>query len=95
MVLYFAESAVHDFLKVNRFEFGLVSCSELIESKKYNERLTKFKFSRRAPMFAVLSLNSLVEAPCAGDTKGLVIGACDVVCGLATAKGFVAGVLGS
>ncbi len=45
-------------------------------------------------MFAVLSLNSLVPVPYA-DTNGLVIGAYDVVCGLATAKGFVAGVLGS
>ena len=44
-------------------------------------------------MFAVLSLDSLVTVPYA-DENGLLIGAYDVVWGLATAKGFVAGVLG-
>jgi hypothetical protein len=44
-------------------------------------------------MFAVLSLDSLVTVPYA-DTNGLLIGAYDVVWGLATAKGFVAGMLG-
>ena len=79
--------------RVGHFKSRLVSCSKDKNSKTWIVKLTKFKFSRRFPMFAVLSLDSLVTVPYA-DENGLLIGAYDVVWGLATAKGFVAGVLG-
>lgn len=63
MVLYFTLSVVPDFLKAG-FILDLVSCSKFrVNLMCLGLSLTKFKFSRRAPMFEVLSLNSLVEAP--------------------------------
>ena len=61
MVLYFALSVVLNYLMAAMFELDLVSCSKFQTSvRSLCMILTKFKFSRRAPMFEVLSLNSLV-----------------------------------
>jgi hypothetical protein len=53
--------------------------------------LTRLRFSRRFPMLTALSLDSLFTTCYAGAPKGFVIAGYDVY-GLATAKGFVAGV---
>jgi len=91
-VLLLVESVGRLNPRVGHFKSRLVSCSKDNRSMTWITNLTKFKFSRRFPMFAVFSLDSLLTVPYV-DANGLLIGAYDVVWGLATAKGLVAGVL--